>query len=197
LTIKAICFDADGVVINPQLLYAKRLDEEYGITREITADFFGGPFNDCLIGKAHLMDELPPYLNAWGWPHTPEKFLHDWMTTDHVIDERMVEAIRRLRRQGFVCCLTTNQERNRAAYMRAAMGFHNIFDHLFISCEIGAQKPQYAYYQHIENTLCLKKEEILFFDDGLNNVKAAYKFGWHAEVYTTFESFERSLEKYY
>ena len=196
MSIKAICFDADGVIVNPQLLYAKRLDEEYGITREITADFFDGPFNDCLTGTAHLMDALPPYLEKWGWPHTPEKFLHDWMTTDHVVDQRMVNFVQHLRAQGFICCLTTNQECNRAAYMRTAMGFADIFDRLFISCEMGAQKPQPAYYRHIEKALGLKKEEILFFDDGLNNVKAAYERGWHAEVYTTFESFERSLEKY-
>lgn len=197
MPIKAICFDADGVVVNPQLLYAKRLDKEYGITREITADFFGGPFNDCLTGTAQLMDELPPFLIKWGWPHTPEKFLRDWMHTDHVIDQRIVDAVQQLRAQGFVCCLTTNQERNRAAYMRTHMGFAEIFDHLFISCEIGAQKPQPAYYQHIQSTLGLKSEDILFFDDGLKNVKAAYQYGWHAEVYTTFESFERSLEKYF
>jgi len=197
MPIKAICFDADGVVVNPQLLYAKRLDEEYGITRETTADFFGGPFNDCLTGKARLMDELPPFLDRWGWPHTPEKFLQDWMHSDHVVDQRLVEAIQNLRRQGFVCCLATNQEANRAAYMRTHMGFLDIFDHLFISCEIGAQKPQPAYYRHIEKALGLKKEEILFFDDGLENVKAAYERGWHAEVYTTFETFEHSLEKYF
>jgi putative hydrolase of the HAD superfamily len=118
------------------------------------------------------------------------------MTTDHVVDERMVNAVQGLRAQGITCCLATNQEANRAAYMRTHMGFVDIFDRLFISCEIGAQKPQPAYYQHIESTLGLKKEEILFFDDGLENVKAAYERGWHAEVYTTFESFERNLEKY-
>jgi len=197
MPIKAICFDADGVIVNPQLLYAKRLDEKYGITRERTADFFGGPFNDCLTGTAHLMDELPPYLKAWGWPHTPEKFLHDWMTTDHVVDQRVADAVQQLRMQGFTCCLATNQERNRAAYMRTDMGFLDIFDHLFISCEMGAQKPQPAYYEYIEKALGLKKEEILFFDDALKNVKAAYQFGWHAEVYTTFEAFQRSLEKYF
>ena len=197
MPIKAICFDADGVVVNPQLLYAKRLDEEYGITREITADFFGGPFNACLTGQARLEDELPPFLDKWGWQDSMETFIHDWMHTDHVIDERIIEVIQRLRQDGFVCCLTTNQEANRAAYMRTAMGFVDIFDHLFISCEIGAQKPDPAYYRHIENTLGLKKEDILFFDDALKNVKAAYEIGWHAEVYTTFESFKRSLEKYF
>lgn len=197
MTIKAICFDADGVVVNPQLLYAKRLGEEYNITREMTHSFFGGIFNDCLVGKANLKDVLPPFLRRWGWQATMETFIHDWMITDHVIDERVIEVIQRLRGQGITCCLTTNQERNRAAYMRTAMSFLDIFDHLFISCEIGAQKPQLAYYQHIENTLGLKKEEILFFDDGLKNVKAAYELGWHAEIYTTFEIFERSLEKYF
>ena len=140
MPIKAICFDADGVVVNPQLLYAKRLDEEYGITRETTADFFSGPFNACLTGQARLEDELSPFLDKWGWQDSMETFIHNWMHTDHVVDQRLVETIQNLRRQGFTCCLATNQEANRAAYMRTAMGFVDIFDLLFISCDVSCPR---------------------------------------------------------
>jgi putative hydrolase of the HAD superfamily len=197
LTIQAICFDADGVIVNPMLQFARRLAEEYGITRETTRGFFTGPFNDCLTGKARLQDNLPPFLDRWGWPGSVDAFIHEWLVTDHVVDRRLMTVIQRLRREGVTCCLATSQECNRAAYMRTSMGFLEAFDHLFISCEVGAQKPDHAFYTHIEAALGLQGAVILFFDDSPANVAAARQCGWQAEVYTTFEEFERSLEKYF
>lgn len=66
MSIKAIIFDADGVAIFPWRA-AQLFEREYGITREMVSEFFSGIFADCLIGKADLKEELPPYLERWGW----------------------------------------------------------------------------------------------------------------------------------
>ena len=49
--IKAIIFDADGVVVNPQLMFAKKLASNYGITTERTESFFKGIFKNALLAK--------------------------------------------------------------------------------------------------------------------------------------------------
>ena len=65
-TINAICFDADGVVISPQMQFAKHLAEEHAISSEMTRPFFHGIFNECLLGRAALRDVLPDYLQGFG-----------------------------------------------------------------------------------------------------------------------------------
>ncbi|RPJ29627.1 MAG: hypothetical protein EHM33_00145 [Chloroflexi bacterium] len=196
MTIKAICFDADGVVVNPQMQFSKHLKKEHGISPEMTQSFFHGVFNDCLVGKADLEDVLPAFLRDWNWKGSVNEFIDTWLLTDHVVDVRIINMIQRLRQNGVICCLATSQEHNRAEYMKTRMGFQDMFDHLFFSCEVGWQKPQHAYFQHIEKALALEKKSILFWDDSRENIEAAREFGWNAEIYTGFAEFEKIIRKY-
>ena len=196
MAIKAVCFDADGVVVNPQMQFSKHLITEYSITPVMTQGFFSSVFNDCLVGKANLRDVLPTYLTDWKWKSSVDEFIDTWLRMDHVIDVRVINVIQHLRQNEIICCLATNQERNRAAYMKTAMGFQDAFDHLFFSCEMGVQKPDPAFYQYIESALNLERESILFWDDGETNILAAYEIGWNAEVYTGFDSFMETMHKY-
>ena len=123
-----------------------------------------------MIGKANLDEVLPPYLKDWNWKGSVDQFIATWLERDHVVDIRLINAIQQLRKNGFLCCLATSQERNRAEYMKAKMCFQEAFDHLFFSCEAGCQKPDHAYYQYVEKTLHLEKESILFLDDSVKNV---------------------------
>jgi putative hydrolase of the HAD superfamily len=80
--------------------------------------------------------------------------------------------------------------------MREAMGFGELFDRLYFSCELGYQKPDEGYFRHVQRSLGLDGESILFWDDAARNVDGARECGWHAEVYTGFEDFEERLRKY-
>jgi putative hydrolase of the HAD superfamily len=192
---KAILFDADGVVIFPWR-FARHLAREHGITPEMTRGFFQGVFEDCLVGKADLKGVLPPFLLEWGWPGSVDGFVATWLETENAVDGRIVAVIRSLRRAGFTCCLATSQERYRAEYMRTRMGFAEVFDRLFFSCELGCQKPDHAYYQIVERELGSEGQGILFWDDSAVNVQSARRWGWNAEVYSGFETFEKRLGEY-
>lgn len=189
--IKAVLFDADGVIVYPQMQFSRHLETHYGITRQMTAGFFHGAFDACLTGEADLKDVLPPFLHQWGWQDTVDEFVRTWLAVDDVVDRRIVDKIHSLRKGGLVCCLATSQEHYRAEYMRTRMGFGELFDRLFFSCEIGWQKPAPGFYQHIEVVLGLPGEELFFWDDLTGNVEAARQRGWKAEVYTSFDELER------
>ncbi|MFN8442599.1 MAG: HAD-IA family hydrolase [Caldilineaceae bacterium] len=194
--IQAICFDADGVVVSPQMQFAKHLAEHHAILPEMTRPFFRGIFSECMMGKAALSEVLLDYLQDWKWQGTVDEFIAAWLHYDDVIDTRLIHHIQQLHQAGMICCLATNQERNRAEYMKSKMDFQKCFDHLFFSCEVGSLKPDPSYFAHIETVLKLEKESLLFWDDAETNVKAAQARGWKAELYTDFETFERIMEEY-
>jgi putative hydrolase of the HAD superfamily len=196
MAIQAICFDADGVLVRPQERFSNSLERKYGITLSMTHDFFDGVFNECLVDKADLAEALPPFLRAWGWPGTVESFIEDWLQYGADLDARLVHLIEACHHDGLLCCLATNQERNRMQYMKTQMGFDRLFDRCFFSCEIGAQKPEADYYRHIQNALGLKGQAILFWDDLAVNVEGARACGWNAEVYQEFEECEAKIAEY-
>lgn len=61
-----------------------------------------------------------------------------------------------------------------------ATGLTKQLDHLFLSHEIGHLKPDHQAFQAAVDGLQLPAEEIIFFDDNIDNVHAANAFGLKA-----------------
>src|SRR2546423_4438446 len=108
-TIKAVLFDADGVVIIPNP-FVEFLERELGITPEMTREFFNGKFKDCLLGRADLKETIEPFLPEWGWRNSVDAFLKLWFQVENSVDARFVTVIRDLREREIICGLATNQE---------------------------------------------------------------------------------------
>lgn len=194
MSIQAVVFDADGVLVFPDR-FAEHLTREHQITRDATQAFWQGKFSDCILGKADLGAVLPPYLKEWGWQGSAEEFMQLWFSVEDAVDRRVLESVEALRQAGFVCCLASNQEPHRAKYMQEVMGFSAHFDHLFFSGLLGVKKPDARFYETIETALGLSGEQIAFWDDSPSHVETAKQRGWRAEVYTSYEDFERRLEE--
>ena len=64
------------------------------------------------------------------------------------------------------------------------------FDGVFSSSALGFKKPQSEFFQQIFSIIPEKKDEVLFWDDDILNVKGARAFGLQAEQYRDFEAFK-------
>ena len=192
MSIECIVFDADGVVIHPWR-FRHYLKENHNIVPSMTRGFFDGIFNECLVGKASLKSVLPSYLRVWDWPGSVEDFIEVWLEVENAPDKRLVSKIADLKNDGYLCCLATSQETNRANFIANQMGFNEIFDELFFSCHIGYQKPQHEFYEFIQSALHISGPQILFWDDTEKNVVAAHEMGWNAETYKGFADFEARM----
>jgi putative hydrolase of the HAD superfamily len=159
--------------------------------------FFTGPFNNATLGKADLKEIIEPYLKGWGWPDTAEDLLNYWFKEESYYDTELMDYIQHLRQQGTPCYLATNQEKYRIKYIREVMGFQDKFDGMFVSCELGSQKPDIAFFEKMYSKLKpTDKSEIIFWDDLIENVGQASAFGYQAEHYTDFESFKEKMKQY-
>ncbi len=125
--INALVFDVDGVLVEYKV-FASVLERKYGISREMTAPFFHGPFEDCVLGQADLSEALPDYLVKWNWPGSLEKFIHTWFEADSRINEQMLHFIRAMRAGGRRCYIASTQERQRVAYLERLPAFTGLFE---------------------------------------------------------------------
>lgn len=200
--IKAIIFDADGVMVQSTYLSTRLLDKneatkwrwnkDLDVSKEVLDKFFGGPFQDCLVGKSDLKIEVEKVKKDWNWGGSVDELLEYWFRDEaNKVDERFEAVIGDLKKKGIVCGLGTNNEKHRTNDLVNNKGLGKWFaKHLhFSSSNVGHKKPEPEYFAKVTRLLGFAPEEIAFWDDDVKNVEAAKLHGWQANHYTDFDKF--------
>jgi putative hydrolase of the HAD superfamily len=190
-----LLFDADGVIINGKL-FSQHLQDDFGITPQITKQFFTTVFNDCLEGRADLKTEIQSHLKEWGWNKDVDSFLKYWFESEQVVDEKLIELIQSFRSRGIRCFVATNQEYLRATHMREKMNFNEWFDGVYSSADLGSKKPNVEFFERLHLKIgSPEKATTWFFDDTQKNVDSAKSFGINARLYTDINSYRELVDK--
>lgn len=109
-------------------------------------------------------------------------------------DERMLEGVRRIRKEGIATALLSNSwDLRHYADLR-----DGLFDVVVISGEVGLRKPDPEIYSLTAERLELPPQLCVFVDDHPGNVQAAQAAGmtgvWHAEAEETLRRLEDLFE---
>ncbi len=103
----------------------------------------------------------------------------------------MAGIIERLHQAGYIVSLMSNTHSIHAK-SNLLKGFYDIFDHVFLSNEIGLIKPDMAKYKYVLKKLDTKPKKCIFIDDKIQNLGPAKELGI---ICIKFESFERFKEQ--
>jgi len=181
----AVLFDADGVVQRTPADWLDRLGASLQLDgpagRELLAELLEAE-RPALAGSGGFRDNAVSVLDRWDRRHLVDDVLARWY--DIEVDDEVLAVVGRLRRGGTRCYLATNQQDERASYMRKVLQYDRHFDEQFYSCELGVAKPDGAYFTAILDRLALSPDRVLFIDDNAKNVEAARAVGLTAWVYT-------------
>jgi putative hydrolase of the HAD superfamily len=74
--------------------------------------------------------------------------------------------------------------------------FIDYFDEFILSHEIHLIKPNPKIFEYTIKKANCKPEQILYIDDGLNNIRSANHFGIKGIKYTNFEELKEELKKF-
>ncbi len=178
--IRHVLLDADGVLQRHPVGWTAATE---GFLGEGGADFFRTVTEleqTCLRGQVDFLPLLTAEL-AENAPQVPveELYVEVWHRIETV--STTLELVHELRDAGLGVHLGTNQHERRAAYMRRELGYDDLFDRSFYSCELGAAKPEPAFFAAVLDTLGAAAPEVLFVDDNEPNVVAARECGLAAE----------------
>ena len=183
---KAVLFDADGVL---QLEAAWRDDladvvgPEDEERKEQVFDAIAeaeGPAT--MTGRADLEHALTRVLDRDDDVELEAAdVIEAWQAIE--VHEDVIEGVRALAGRGLIRALTTNQNPPRARWMQENLGYDELFDAQFYSCEIGFAKPDPAYFTHVLRELGVEPQDALFLDDTAVNVESAARLGLRAELF--------------
>jgi putative hydrolase of the HAD superfamily len=194
---RAVLFDVDGVLVhgyhaNPARVRAwdANMLADMGIDpdrfrQEFVFDIF---MKKVIVGEMSLIDALERRLPAFGFRGSPVAFAHYWLKQDSVLNEPLLDVVRQLK-QSSNCRLfvATNQEHLRANWLWGHLGLSDLFEDIFYSARVGAQKPERRFFDFVEHWIGPQAEQPLFFDDSPKVVDGARKHGWEAVLFDTID----------
>ncbi|MFX1494313.1 MAG: HAD family hydrolase [Promethearchaeota archaeon] len=108
------------------------------------------------------------------------------------ISSDMAEIVERLHKAGYVVSLMSNTH-DIHAKSNELRGFYNMFDHIFLSNEIGLIKPDMEKYKYVLKKLDAKPKKCVFIDDKIRNLIPAHELGIIVLRFESFEKFKKQL----
>ena len=182
MTVRAVLLDADGVMQrNPP----GWLDEVTAVVPEADRERFAEELwaaeEPAQAGRRTFADVLAELGRRWEI-EDQDRLLVLWRQVD-VVDE-MVALVRDVRAGGTPVHLVTNQNDVRAAYLRKELGYDDLFDRLFVSCELGLTKREAGFFDRVVRELGVPAEELLLVDDSAEHVASAREAGLQAECWS-------------
>lgn len=178
--IRHVMFDADGVLQELPGGWVSAAEPYFG---ERTMDFLRQAYAaelPTLAGQGEYLEILATVLAGFAVTASLEEVYRAiWLAA--VPAPESLAVVRALRGSGYGVHLGTNQERSRAAHMRDVFGYDALFDVSCYSCELGAAKPDPAFFAEAARRIGGAPAAILFIDDTPSNVAAARDAGLTAE----------------
>lgn len=187
--IKALMVDMDGVLIHGRpddgSHWGISLETDLGLRREdFQKNFFDVYWTDIVVGRAGLMDHLPPVLERIA-PHlSAERLIAYWFAHDARLDRDLLQDLEHVRTAGVPVYLATNQGRMRAQYLMETVGLARYVDGVYYSAALGAKKPDRAFFEKVVSRTGIEPGSLLLIDDALSNVDAVLAPGWKAIHWT-------------
>ncbi|WP_435198776.1 HAD family hydrolase [Janibacter sp. GS2] len=177
--VDVLLWDCDGVLQHGRVDWRARLDT---VVRPGFAERVFEAELPALRGERPLRSVLEELLAGESVdgcvPMSVEDLLDVWEQFD--LDPDAVAVLTAVRRHGVRCLLATNQQDHRVRFMREEHGYDDLVDGSYYSSEVGAMKPDPAFFEHILDDLGLPAERVGFVDDVAANVEAARSVGIRA-----------------
>ena len=186
--IKNIIFDFGGVIITLDQPQAVRRFKELGLKdaeKHLDPYTQKGIFGDLELGKI-TADEFQEELSKLiGRQISFEECRHAWVGYCGELPQRNLEALLRLRKEGYRVIMLSNTNPFMMSWAESAdfdgtgHGVSHYFDATYKSYQVKMMKPDTNFFHHVLMNERIFPENTLFVDDGPRNVAVASQMGIH------------------
>lgn len=110
-------------------------------------------------------------------------------------NESMFPVLDRLKERGHRLVLLSNTNASHVHFIQQEFNVLERFDHLILSYETGAVKPEARIFEEALRRIDCAPQECFYTDDIAEYVERGRSFGLQADVYTDTRTFLRQIEK--
>jgi len=197
-SIKAICFDLDGVYFTPQgkQSFHDALSEEFGADPIVIDEIMyrSVAMRELVTGKSKPQD-FWNYLRSQTGIKTNDTDLVERWVRDYKIDTNVQIAVRSAKQQGYITCVCTNNNAARLPALEEKFGFCSDFDVIVSSHEVGYTKPSKEIFEVLLEKTGVQSSELVYSDDNPHRQQGARDLGITTFVYTDFNQFLEALKQ--
>ncbi len=173
--IKTVIFDLGGVLVRTENRQPRqKLAEKYGMSYQELSDLVYRTESAklAMIGNVSAEDHQQTILKNLNLPLDSFSTFEDEFWGGDRLDSHLVEFIQSLRGE-YKTVLLSNAWDNLRPLLKGLWKIDSVFDHIFISAELGLAKPDPEIYKVVIDSLDQDPSELIFIDDFVENVKAA------------------------
>jgi len=180
MTIRAVFFDFGGVIARteyqaPRQHLAERLGMEY---EDVVKIVFDSQSSDrAAVGEINADEHWAEVMKRLKQPMSEKEAVREEFFAGDVIDREIVEYLRSLRPDYYVG-LISNAWSDLRDYI-TSQKFADAFEHMIISAEVGAAKPEARIYQIALEQAGVSPNEAVFVDDFYANIEGCQAVGMH------------------
>lgn len=198
MSIKAICFDLDGVYFTPQgkQSFHRALSEEFGADPAAVDQIMyrSDEMRQLVTGEITPAQFWNFLRQHTGIAATDEELVARWIR-DYEIDTDVQKAVHSAKAQGFITCVCTNNNAARLPALEAKFGFYKDFDVVVSSHEIGHTKPSKEIFEALLERTGVQAGELVYSDDNSERLQGAEDLGINVFVYENFGQFLARLSE--
>lgn len=186
--IRNIIFDLGGVIITLDQPQAIRRFKALGLAdadQRLDAYTQGGIFGDLERGAINAEKFRRELSLLVGRELTADECRHGWLGYCRELPQRNLDALVRLRREGYRLLLLSNTNPYMMSWVMSpdfdghGHSLEHYMDACYCSYEMGVMKPDPAFFSRVLAAEQILPSETLFVDDGPRNVAAASQLGIH------------------
>jgi putative hydrolase of the HAD superfamily len=167
-------FDADGVLQRAKPGCFDVLSSLSGGHGDPLGEIFAAE-RPAALGQTDFVEALTRVLQGWGVQDQLDVALQAWCEIEP--DGNVLQLVDQLRESGVRCFVASNQHRYRADFMSRHLGYAEHFDGELYSYNLGAAKPDTAFFAHALRRAKADPATTIFIDDSLANIEAATALG--------------------
>lgn len=195
--VKILLFDFGGVVVDIDRNQAVQRFEEIGVEQAdslLDAYKQSGIFLQLEEGTISPHDFRNALCALAGKEISSEEIDYAWMGFFTSVDQNRLDYINKLRKSYRVCLLSNTNPivmgwARSAQFSQSGKPLDAYFDKLYLSYQMGVVKPAPAIFEQILKLENVPPNQIMFFDDGLANIKVAASLGFKTQLVNEGQDF--------